>query len=202
MSAEEALRAQIRASVKGVKAPRKKKEWEPPTLGMGVVLAFDQTLTNTGWAVVQVTATQVLVPHRGTLKASTALKGHEETMDKAHLMRCAIAQIVNLHTYMGMSVVCERPSVGGYRTESSLIAATSVWDACVEVIEEPPVMVSNVHMKAVLCEPGKRETKAHITEALDRHLDTRGRDWNEHMRDAVALGLTYLHDIRQKEITS
>ena len=92
----------------------------------------------------------------------------------------------------------EAPSVGGgYRTESSLVAGLTVY----RLAPRKCVPVSATHVSAVLLGDPRIESKKRkgaIKEAVARYApETAGRDWNEHERDALSVGLTRLYDMRE-----
>jgi len=61
--------------------------------------------------------------------------------------------------------------------------------------------ISATHVSAVLLGDARvrsAERKVAIREAVIRLCpEAAGRRWNEHIRDALATGLTYLHDLKR-----
>lgn len=201
MSRETALRERVREAPK--KAVRRKKAWEAPAntdfLPHTRVLAFDQSLTHTGWVDFQVTSEGVLLVYRrGTINIAVATKGHVGTMDKADILKRALAK-QSVGTYM--HIIGEMTPVQGWRLESSLLAGYVLRDAYPDVR-----FVSRQSALALLLPPEKRAEKKHSREVLARfpmtefHLlhGSGSSRWNEHQRDALMLGLTHLHQIAQE----
>lgn len=153
------------------------------------ILAFDQTLTNTGWA--KVDCYDQSVEACGMISPTAPnLKSFELTFEKARQLEEAVVNLLDLYKYDIDVVAVEMPAVVGYRTESSLIAAEKVFTACRIVGLPKPVIISRQHAAAVVAGNGKadkRETGA----AVDAMITSRpnGGKWNEHIRDAVLLAL-------------
>jgi hypothetical protein len=141
---------------------------------------------------------KVLVNGRGTIKPKTDQTGYLSTWDKAALLRRELEQVIGKWTGMAgpkPHIVVEAPSVGGgARTESSLIAGGLVW----MLSPGPVTAVSATHVSAVLLNQPRirsEDRKRAIKNAVIRLCpEAAGRTWDEHQRDAVATGLTYLHD--------
>lgn len=153
------------------------------------VLAFDQSLTNTGWAKVDcydqsVEATGMISP------TAPNLKSFELTFEKARQLEDAVVNLLDLYKYDIDVVLVEMPAVVGYRTESSLIAAEKVFTACRLVGLPKPVIVSRQHAAAVVAGNGKADKKE-TSAAVDAMITARPDKckWNEHIRDAVLLAL-------------
>lgn len=207
VSAVDELRARVNAAaLKKGAAPRKKKEWAAPTLAdfaNGLVCTFDQTFSNTGWVIFRKTDDEVDVIDHGTLREPPVpdLKGFEDTLQRAEWMCERILPIpLRAYQHEGASeeivYVHEIPAVQGHRIESSLLGALGVRQAVTALpVPRKRVAVGNQHMKSVLLPVELRSEKRHVTAALNRYTNTRG--WNEHTRDALALGLTYLYDVKR-----
>jgi hypothetical protein len=195
MTTTEQYREQIRARRRKPEAP----QWHFPRIGEFYqslrVLVFDATLTNCGWAGMTAWHDRIDVWAKGTVRPVTQRLSYLGTWDKAAELHHQLALIDRDFGY-GAHVVVEAPSVGGgSRTESSLIAGLLVamlrpaggWDA-----------VSATHVSAVLLgdhSVRSAERKPRIREAVIRLVpEAAGRDWNEHERDAVATGATWLYD--------
>lgn len=184
---------------------RRKPSWVRPTLEdfyavPGQLLCFDQTLTSTGVAILRYDPDYGIgVDYTTVLSARTDLESHEGTYAKAkdieELVGREIARF-RLYSANPRRIVYERPPVTGFRTESSLLAGYAV----AKHGGDQASMVSNNHMKAVLLGPKPKSapawTKAHVKAAVETYVlpPEPGMPWNEHTRDAVALGLTYLYD--------
>lgn len=160
------------------------------------ILALDQSLSSTGWAELRVTS---LVPgdHRlevhahGTLKTSSPYLGHVGTLAQMRHLTSALDDLVHLTKFPWRRVICEQPPITGFRKESSLLAAAAVELA----VSGTQVMVQAQHAKYTFT-GDKNATKATVKKALAYYLpEITTRDWNEHSRDAVLLGLTYLKEL-------
>ena len=187
-------------------SPRKPTRWTPPQLtdfAEGTVLSFDQTLTNTGWAVICHGGGELLVTSTGMIKpTSGGLTAHEATYVKALSLGNQIKALTRYDFIGNRHTVYERPSVVGRRIDSALIAGNEVYRATNGFC----TAVSNRHAKAVLVgRAGTRAdpvTKTHVKEAVERHVTRPAQGdypWNEHVRDAVMLGLVHLYDLKHKE---
>lgn len=98
-----------------------------------------------------------------------------------------------------ITTVMETPAVGGHRIESSLLAGYAVWDVVRDSQDQPPAMVSKRHVGLVLCNSADA-SKSEIREAVGWYLPASlasSGGWNQHTRDALAIGLTYLYDLKR-----
>lgn len=203
-------RDDIRAKVVAQRTRPTKKEWTPPEREVFVrrarkILAFDQTVNHTGWAVLEtvtpdegddgrivVRATGILEPPKDTLA------GNEATLVRADWMLDNIASMMSHFSapYHGIErVVYEMPiAAGGYnRPESILLGALAVRRAA-DRYGLPVVAMSNTSMKALLLPREQRAEKKYVGRAVEGLLDHREKGpWNEHIKDSVALGLTYIY---------
>lgn len=200
----EAMREKVQAR-KDETISRRKKVWTPPDparFRLGGVLAFDQTLTNTGYALVYSDHAGLMVVGAGVLEARTSLTGFEETYAKAERLERGISEAVRYGALASVSaIVHEMPSVQGYRTESSLLAGYLVRRAARDYARGIPVVaVSNLAMKALLLPPGQRDEKKYVRQAVESLIPKERREkpmvqrWNEHVHDAVGLALTFLYE--------
>lgn len=203
-----ALREQIAEHVatQGTRKPSK-KVWTAPTeadFGHGTVLAFDQTVTKTGYAVVRhghdglhVLDGNLIVP-----KAGNHLLGFEQTLVKSVAMEQALNMVLMLVGGSIDVVVHEMPAVTGYRIESSLLGAHAVRVATLNHARGVPVRsVSNQAMRAVLNTPEERHEKKYVGIAVNDLIPRERRTtqrWNQDVHDAVGLALTYLYQKAQK----
>lgn len=210
MSIEDLL-AEKAAALKGKAKPKKAKAaWQPPLVTSfkeGLVLAFDQTFSSTGWALVycdgqgdiQVWAKGYLnetkripdVPAVDDMLMRTANMGHRitEVFAQARMeeVRRNVARFVVVH---------EQPMLNGYRPESALLGAREVRRVFGEGSDRRPVTtISNTRRITMLVDPDDRPNgKPAIKRALMRYVPVSEKGWNEHIRDALALALVYLHD--------
>ena len=205
-TAVEEMRAKVREAKDEVKAKRRKKVWTPPDPGRfrhETILAMDQTLTHTGWAVIESTYEGLTLLMADCIDVRTDLVGFEGTFAKAHEMERRIRGVVGATTVVATTVVHEMPAVGGHRTESSLIGALLIRQVMQQHRGVGVAMVSNLAMKALLCAPGERDEKKHVKAAVEglipKERRNRTRRWNEHVHDAVALGLTHLYEPEERQ---
>jgi Holliday junction resolvasome RuvABC endonuclease subunit len=180
-----------------------KEAWEPPRRADFApgqpVMAFDASLSNTGWVLLSVTYGGLFVHAKGTIRPQTELTGYRETWRKAVILRQSLDEMS--HVAIGAShIAAEAPMVaGGHRTESSLVAGLQVvqWAA-----PRPVTDVGATHVSSVLLGSGRvprEERKAAIKAAVARYIPgSADRSWNEHERDAAAVGLTHLHDLARR----
>jgi Holliday junction resolvasome RuvABC endonuclease subunit len=183
--------------------PKPAPEWIPPTIedfAWGIrIQAFDQTLTNTGYVQVEVGEwdppingpgvriwdTQTIRP-----KPDPFLRSFAEKFDRQYQLAAELTKIIECTD----PVVFEMPAVHGFETESSLLAGSAIYDVAMENQGKRPTMVSKNHVGSVLCNDPKAK-KPEIKKALMRYLpEVAG---NEHTRDALAIGLTYLYDLKK-----
>jgi hypothetical protein len=176
--------------------------WRFPVLGdfaPGVwVLAFDATLSHTGWVLFWVTPTRIMISYKGIINPVTGLTGYRATWDKARHLKAALDTVILQHGAGSVHRVVEAPSVGGgNRTESSLIAGLLVYLDWPRGCHD----ISATHVSAVLLgDPRVRsaERKKLIRQAVIALCPAAAESgWNEHIRDALATGLTYLHDLKR-----
>lgn len=154
-------------------------------------LTFDQSLTNTGWAVYdaytrKVEACGVLVaeirdPH---------LKSFHLTFEKAKQLEAGLIRVLTDHSNNVDQILIEMPAVTGYRTESSLMAAEKIFTVCRHLDLAMPVLVSRQHACKVVV--GKaRCTKKETSDAVEARIVSHPPKsrWNEHIKDAVLLAV-------------
>lgn len=200
MTATEDLRRQLRARRSAPAPP----PWHPPALEDFLpdvtIAAFDASLLNTGWVILRRWLGGVDVFGHGTIRPKTAATGYMATWERALLLeaelRGSLAMAFAAREDVLMAV--EAPPVGGgYRTESSLVAGLTVWRQAPAKCE----VVSAIHVSSVLLgEPRikSEDRKGAIKLAVARYVpESAGRDWNEHERDALSVGLTTLYDMKE-----
>jgi hypothetical protein len=198
---EEILR-RIRDEVNRAKTSRVPKTYHPPVpedFAPGVqILCFDQSLSNSGWALVNTDDGKITIPDSGTIRPprfSDGIKGFASTLTKSVVLAREIQVVLSRLYGRYEAVVIELPSIFGYRTESSLVAAATI---CIELDrsgEEQPILVSRNSAGAVLC--ADRNAPKTVSSALVNELvvdrPTGLGQWTEHVRDAVFVGLRHLH---------
>ncbi len=194
--------------------PPQPRTWEPPPVSAfahGCVVAFDQTLNNTGWALLRHDFNGLRLMNCGMLRPpEDHLQSFEATYTRTRRLRDKVELLLgHLRETVGydidrvpMRVVHERPAISGHRIESALMAGYAIY----EVTSGTARMVSNQHAKKTLLgRAGTKQnpvTKAHVKDAVERYIPSpaisRRLMWNEHIRDACMLGLTHFHDTAQE----
>lgn len=161
------------------------------------ILAFDQTLSNCGWALLSTKGGALTVRDSGTIKPPTlnGQKGFEATLAKAVPLASRIQHVLNLNHGLFEEVVLELPAVVGYRTESSLIAAVMI---CVELDRmgcKQPEFVSRQAAGTILV-GNRHATKAESSQFVNNLIighPTGPGCWTEHVRDACFVGMKFLY---------
>jgi hypothetical protein len=183
---------------------RASANWSAPTVdsfGYGRILAFDQTLTKTGWSFVENTPEEGLrVIEANLLMPQVAMEGFEATYEKARLIGGAVEMIVSIHGGDVDEVVHEMPAVQGRRIESSLMAGREVRRAVsVHCPTTPLRMVSKQQAASLLLPPDRRQakdSKAAVKAVVNTLIPPEMRHaqrWNQDVTDSVALALTRLY---------
>ena len=209
-SSVQASLAEKAAVLKGKQPAKKRKStWHQPTLedlAEGTVLAFDQTFSKTGFAVVKRGLFGLTVLAHGFLNEPPIPDSPRfwDILQRTEWMGERMGGVVRdtrsmLGPGQGFEVVHEAPILHGMRVESSLLGAVKVWEACKANGLPQPTIVENRHMLNTLCPPTDRSGKPAIKRAVNQFHDT-NKGWNEHNRDALALALTHL--IFKKRATS
>lgn len=159
-----------------------------------IVLAFDPSLSKTGWAIVSAYSpfvldtgmcpTQPLDGEEGNLQRGVSI--FNQTRDvMSHAYRTYGYRLVVAH---------EAPpaaSGGLYRTDATKSAGLAIRIAA-DTLSLPIYMVSDTHAKNRMTGRSKEITKAHLKVALEEfwpHLPTSKMRWNEDIRDAVIVGI-------------
>jgi Holliday junction resolvasome RuvABC endonuclease subunit len=170
---------------------------------MRSILAFDQTLGNTGAVLIHDAGPEHLlhVFRAWTFGRPTdSLKSFEATYSRAETLRDRLTRFMQteINTPEIEAIVHEMPAVYGYRTESSLIAGYVIRTVVRDLgIKAPVVVVSNQHAKKVLTgtsKANKAEVKAAVRDRMFVAPDV--KPWNEHTADAAMLGYTHIMDTR------
>lgn len=207
MSIEASL-ADKAATLKG-KAPKsRKKVWNAPLatdFKQGLVLAFDQTFSSTGWALVWCDGQgDIEVWAKGYINETKRIPDVPavddvlmRTSNMGHRIKKVFVQVRTeevRHNVARFVVVHEQPMLNGYRPESALLGAREVRRVSEEE-QRPVVTISNTRRITLLVDPDDRMNgKPAIKRALSRYVPVAEKGWNEHTRDALALALVYLHD--------
>lgn len=197
---EEALRERVRAR-KG--KSRGKPPWLPPTLkdfAHGVrVAAFDQSINNTGVVCLTVTSGGIRIEERWVTRPDVDpdLRSMDATLQRSVSMDHKLGEDIDSLLEEGpMVIVVERTPLEGWRTESSLLAS-HVIHRHADRTGTPLRVVANNHAKAVMLAPNRRADKIMTKDITERH--NLGGRWNEHTRDALMVGLTFLYDLKREQ---
>lgn len=170
------------------------KPIQPNWLGhTGFILGVDQTIANTGWCLLgydEMTRAPY-VGATGMVKTEPEVgrPAMEDTMARAlgiHHSYCSL-----IAEYDIIQVVHEMPIIHARRTESSLMAATSLRIACA-YMNVPVTMVSATRTKKLITgkqNASKQEVKAAVKSWLPDVVNFKPN--NEHTNDAAALALVY-----------
>lgn len=155
------------------------------------ILAFDQSLRNTGWALL----VGVEVVQTGMLKTTEVSKGHLDSLLRAERMYEDVGDLMASLYPRPQVIVHEMPPVAlpgrMMRPESSLLAALAIRIAVASIPQVPVVMIGAQQAKRRWTGKGnakKAEVKVAVL-ALDPHDTVRTmKPMNEHTIDAIALG--------------
>lgn len=181
-----------------------RKQFHPPqrwNFASRNLLCFDQSLNNCGWAFLSTEGPWISVTHSGVIRPpKIEEEGFEGTLVKSVHISDGVDQVIRDNLGAFDQVVCEMPAVYGYRTESSLVALVTIVRTMATLELGLPVLVSRQQAASALCgSPGatKQESGALVDRLVgERHC----KPWNEHVRDAVFVGLRHLHaplDVRE-----
>lgn len=187
--------------------PRSKPrpEWTPPSIEdfawEMTVQAFDQTLTNIGYVQFMIIKGEVRVADHRTIrpKPSKGLDSFTYGYEQASLLGDEVDDLL----LCSSEVVFEMPAVTGYRIDSSKMAGQAIYDRVhASRFHYKAVMVSKNHAATILT-GNKDAGKPEMAEAVARYApETVSRKWNEHQRDALALGLAHLYDVKKRELVA
>ena len=182
---EEAL-----GGMKGAKPERGSGILPPAPVFVGKIACFDQTLSKSGFGLVQVTADHKLVPLRTEMfKPTTTEDGHEGNFDQA--LQLFFAFQVLLARLNPDLVAHEAPPIGGKfnRPESSLMAAQSLRIAC-KLAGIPVVMIYPREVKKRLTGDAKAQKKD-VKLAIERFIPEVAdlKPWNQDVSDAIGVGI-------------
>ena len=194
------LREQLAASQA---APRALwAEPEPEDFRPIRVIAFDPSLSSTGWVSLRVYRplpehTRIALLAKGTLRVRTELTGYLATYEKTSRMKALIEETLwrEISYQCPPAIAWEAPAVHGHRLESSLLAGYCVYEAS----HRAGMAVSANHASWRLTGDASHD-KDMIKAAVARYVpESEGRLWNEHERDALAIALTVSLDAPERE---
>jgi Holliday junction resolvasome RuvABC endonuclease subunit len=202
------LQAELRDQLRAARKAPAREPWREPTYADFAyyerALALDATLTHTGWIDLEATPAGILVYDKGIINIATDQRGYMETWEKALLLTIELEPVLHWARLYGTHVVVEAPlSRNVNRFESTLIAGLLVYlDR--RRHHQKCHMISATHASAVLLGDAKTrsaERKPKIREAVTRLIPEAGMPgWNEHIRDAAAVGLTHLFDEKRRRM--
>jgi Holliday junction resolvasome RuvABC endonuclease subunit len=206
----EGLRTKLREQKETRSLPTKKSlkgGWRPlevDDFADGVVLAFDQTLTKTGWAVIWKWDGKFKIDDGGLIQPTIPLdlKGFEQTFAKAEHLGEGIGNVIKYHFSYVDGVVHEMPSVQGNRIESSLMAAREIRR---ELAKEQARRCGDTRIHLAMY--GRQQAysvitgnphspKKRMSEEVNRLFPSDMRStthWNQDVHDAVGLALLDLY---------
>jgi Holliday junction resolvasome RuvABC endonuclease subunit len=157
-------------------------------------MCFDETQSNTGWALLKVSAEGIHVPFCGLIdpRVPTGTTGFSWSFGLAPQLFHEASKVLK-RIDPRIPVAMEMPSVVGMRTESALIAANVLCCVLSELGREAPEVISRQTVLTNLV-GYVTQNKTVTNAAVDRIVDSHAKPWNEHVRDAVAIGLEYLRE--------
>lgn len=149
------------------------------------ILAFDQSLANTGWALIS----GGKVTETGNIKTVKEDKGHEDNLKRALIVFNRVNSLI--FKTVPDRIVHETPPVGSrmVRPESSLITALSIRVAA--QLEDVPVTMVGAQKAKKRWTGSARAEKSEVKEALlslHPYLATL-KPMNQGVSDAIAIGL-------------
>lgn len=195
----------LRERIREADRPRpRKKVWHEPTIddfAFGVCLNFDQTLSKTGWSLLR-SADGLTVADSGTLGGIVEAQGFDGTFAKGLRVYYEMDELLVSYGDSVDAIVHEMPSVHGFRTESSLLAAYALrLVADQRGLTDKVVMISRQRAFSNLVGP-KEYLKKYVTEAVNALVPLarrQGDRWNQDVHDSVLLGLQWLHERKAEQ---
>lgn len=194
-------------AIPAVERIARRNAFRPPVFAdfaVATVQAFDQSLNNTGMALLRSWGGGITLLATGMIRPSaeaTDQQSWEGNFARAEDIYKGVAYHRKGYASMVTDVVYERPPVHGKRTESIILAGREIHRAT----GGGAVMVDNRHAKKLIVgRAGSSQnpvTKAHVKEAVEAYItppEASGKTmpWNEHIRDACMLALAYLLDLK------
>lgn len=162
----------------------------------GRILAADPSLANFGWVVID--SAKGLDPEsRGCLQSAHALEGNEANLKRALELTDHLTNLLaNIHVDV---VVHEMPASRNtlQRPESALLASMALRVAA-KANKRYVTMVSANRAKSVVAGYSRADKKRVRNCIRERYPHLISAGWNEHIYDAYAIGLTYIHEYTGK----
>lgn len=158
-----------------------------PTGLAGRILAFDQSLANTGWALID----GGLVTHVGNIKTEAEGKGPEDTFKRGLRVYMAVDELMRWYLTESDTVAHEMPAVArrAQRPEASYVAAMAI-RAAAHNSRIGVEMVNAQHAKKRWTGSAKADKSVVKTALLNLHPYMKDlRPMNQAITDAIALGL-------------
>ena len=172
----------------------------PQGMSDGTIISFDQSLANTGYAVldydsvVGISILEMDVIHTISRYGN---KSWEDTLDRCTQL---LEKVTELFLKFSPAIILhEMPPVGRgmYRAESSVVTATVI--RCVGALKGVSVsMVSAQRVKKYLTGDGnakKQLVKKALGQRFEIQLKTPGLKWNEATADSLGIAVTYLENL-------
>lgn len=156
------------------------------------VLAFDQSLASTGWAVVSTDGDgNPYVEKTGMILTSqTEVGGYEDTFARVATIETEMMLVVT--EFAAGSVVHEMPATFGKRTDASLASALTLRSVCRRA-SVPCVGYQAQRVKKAVtgkANATKAEVKSSIKSLVPNVVKVKPN--NEHTNDAISVALTHL----------
>jgi len=164
--------------------------------GNGTIVAFDQSLANTGYVVAEVAQKRISVVASGTIQTvnSGGRKSWTDTLYRARELIEPIREVVTQHD--PVLILHEMPPIGNSRNmrrpDSSILSAFAIW---VAVDPLPIRMVDARSVKRHLTGKSgatKKEVRTALESRLGGILDDKHLRRNEHTFDALGILYTYI----------
>lgn len=198
---------QVEKRIEAAAAENRGPAWNPPVtagLASGIeVMAVDQSLSSSGWVHMSVNG-RIALPllhGKGTVRGTSEREGFLSSYDKAMKVHDGLsAEYAPRRWDAGIAGVpfrlaWESPAVHGHRTESSFLAGYLLFDMC----NGDGTMVNANHVSKLLT-GNPHHDKKEIAGAVTRFFpDANERTWNQHERDAAAIGLAFLLDLKAEQ---
>lgn len=172
---------------------------DPDTL----VLAFDQSLASTGWALIQ--PTHPFLVEAGMIRTKPPVPGYEGDFQRGVEIQHAASRLIfdflidALDPGMKLIVAHEMPPVGIVEGlgRASLLSGMAI--RCAAAMADTPVVMVGAQRAKHRLTGDRDATKPQMRQAvLDfwPHLEGT-KPWNEHTRDAISLGIVAIEESKE-----
>lgn len=161
----------------------------------GLVLAFDQTLSSTGWCLMRSKGYIVEAVRTGMCTTNAENKGSDQDLVRGELIFNQFQTVIENNEPMW--IVHEAPPVGGgklSRPESSLLAALALRIAAAQYVTPLTMIHARKAKNRLTGNPGatKKEVREGVLWQLPTITDF--KPLNEHVYDAAAIGLVAIEE--------